>query len=280
MNALNILNNISGNFAEALSFSFLYLIRFSVNTPELNYQKLGEQGQAILLLHGWQRNLSDFIPLAKILASDYQVYALDLPGFGLSALPSEDWDTQDYSDAVLSFIKDKNLHPVIIGHSFGGRIALKLSAQNPDSVSALILIGTPGLPQKTSLLKKTRLTIIKTLGKLFKFTDKIFGSGFFIKIFSPRFGSADYLQAGALRKILIKTVNEDLSGLAVRISCPTLLLWGSKDNEAPLSNAYGYQHLINQSELVLLPQHGHDPHTDVGAHLCYKKIISFLNSHA
>jgi pimeloyl-ACP methyl ester carboxylesterase len=249
-----------------------------VNTPELNYSKYGDKGDAILMLHGWRRNQSDFISLAKIFASEFQVYTVDLPGFGQSSLVSEDWGTDEYVESVKAFIDSKEIKPILIGHSFGGRISLKLAAKYPQIVSSLILIGTPGLPQKYTLLKKSRLLLIKYLGRVFKFIDKIFRTKFFAENFSPRFGSRDYLAAGNLRKILVKTVNENLSEPASKISCPTLLLWGQLDNEAPIETASGYKQLIRNSQLCVLQQHSHDPHTDVGSHLCYKKIREFINA--
>ena len=95
-----------------------------------------------------------------------------------------------------------------------------------------------------------------------------------------RFGSKDYLAAGALRPILVRTVNEDLTECARSVSCPVLLLWGSDDTEAPPSLGYRYRDLMNgRATLEILPHKDHYLFAGTGAHLCAFKIHKWLESH-
>jgi pimeloyl-ACP methyl ester carboxylesterase len=106
--------------------------------------------------------------------------------------------------------------------------------------------------------------------------DGLIGTRLFAHYFAPRFGSADYKAAGDMRKTFVKTVNEDLTEEAKKITSPTLLLWGANDREATLDQAHTYQSLLPDSELHVFPNKGHEPFNDVGSHLMVRYIESFL----
>src|SRR5208337_82882 len=96
----------------------------------------------------------------------------------------------------------------LLGHSFGGRVSIRLTARHPDKVRSLILINSGGLRRTPTGWKKLRARIIQLGGKTIKQLDKAFGSKLFETYFVARFGSTDYRNAGPLRNILVKTVNE------------------------------------------------------------------------
>lgn len=90
--------------------------------------------------------------------------------------------------------------------------------------------------------------------------------------------SRDYRNAGELKNIFVKTVNEDLSEIAKHIECPVLLLWGEKDAETPVDIAKRYAALIPKSTLVVLPGKDHFPFLNEGAHLCAYHILRFFEA--
>lgn len=244
-----------------------------------NFKKLGTRGEVLLLLHGWQHSIDNLWLLAKILSSCCQVYLLDLPGFGKTPYDPAMKATADYVQFIKRFITEQNIKPVLLGHSFGGRIAVKLAALYPELLAdKLILMGVPGLHNKRSLKKRCYLYCIKYSGKLLKLIDFIFRTKLFKNKFATRFGSRDYQNAGALRDLFVQVINEDLSPFAAKIRKKTLLLWGKNDYEAPLSQAHGYQELINDSHLYILAYHGHEPFQDAGAYYLTKLIREFLDA--
>ncbi len=243
----------------------------------IQFKKLGTHGESLLMLHGWQHSQANLLDLAKFLSKDYQVYLLDLPGFGKTPMLSEEASTADYVQYVKQFIEQEKITPILIGHSFGGRISVKLAALYPEILAEkLVLIGTPGFPQRKTLWQTTRLKFLKYFSKTLKFIDQIVRTSFFKNYFVPKFGSSDYQRAGELRKLLVKTVNENLSEYAVKIKQKTLLLWGANDTQAGIEQANAYQQAIANSELRVLAYQGHEPFADVGAHYCAKIIRQFL----
>jgi pimeloyl-ACP methyl ester carboxylesterase len=239
----------------------------------------------IVLLHGWGKTLETLRPLGELLVSDStKVYLLDLPGFGLSPLPYEatneggGWSTEDYATRVLTFLTETVKVPcTLVGHSFGGRISVRIAARHPNIVHSLVLMASHGIPRERTTKEKIRLTYIRYLSQLSKKIDSLLSLETFKKYFSPKFGSIDYKAAGELRKTLVKTVNEDLSDLARTIVAPTLLLWGENDTETPVSIAKKYRALIRNSSLFLFPNKGHEPYADVGSHLMAHYINTFLS---
>lgn len=247
-----------------------------MDSTQINFKIIG-QGPALLMLHGWQKNLQDLLPLAELLQSNATIHLLDLPGFGDSPIPKEDWDTAQYADRILIYLEQQKLTKVdLFGHSFGGRVAVRLASAYPSRVRSLILTATPGIPIQRSLAFKLRRTLISRLGKITKGIDKMVGTSLFTNHFAPRFGSTDYLQAGALRKILVKAVNENLTLDAQKIQAPTLLLWGDQDQETPLQIGQQFNKLIPRSDLLVLPNRGHHCFADVDGHLCAFYIKQFL----
>lgn len=254
------------------------------NHPPIHSVRLGTMGPVVVMLHGWGRSLDALRPLGELLASSCQVILLDLPGFGNSPLPPAatnsggGWSTIEYMERVKTFLDDEGVTRfVLLGHSFGGRIAVRLAARYPESVESVILIGTAGLKRERSALEELRIRLIRTMVSSAKWIDGTFGTRFFQHYLAHRFGSKDYQAAGELRRTLVKTVNEDLASEAGSIKQPTLLLWGAQDSETPLDVARNFNRLIRSSELHVFPNKGHEPFADVGAHLLCEYIERFLS---
>jgi pimeloyl-ACP methyl ester carboxylesterase len=249
----------------------------------LNSVTLGEGKPTVVLLHGWGKSLQSLRPMGEVMSTTCRVVLVDLPGFGLSPLPDDatneggGWDTIQYTDKIKAFLDESGITScVLVGHSFGGRLSVRLAAQYPELVKALVLIGTPGVPRKRTPLEQIRLTSIRTAVAIAKRVDGLIGTRLFAHYFAPRFGSADYKAAGDMRKTFVKTVNEDLTDEAKKVRCSALLLWGADDREATLDQAHTYQSLFSDSQLHVFPNKGHEPFSDVGSHLMVRYIETFL----
>lgn len=211
----------------------------------VNYEVLGSGKKNLIILHGWGGSLHEWKTVAESLSLRYRVWLLDFPGFGGSPKPSFDWNIYDYANFVKDFIKELKIKdPVILGHSFGGRVAILLKAKK------LILVDAAGLRIKT---------IKATIGGLI--FDKLgFMKKYVPATFKNLFGSADYRSAGNMRNIFVKVVNQDLAREMSEVKCPTLIIWGEKDMVLPIWQARKIRELIRNSEVRVVWGADHWPH--------------------
>jgi pimeloyl-ACP methyl ester carboxylesterase len=108
-----------------------------------NYKKSGK-GKTIILLHGWGCDLHIFDNLHNLLEQHFTVYSVDLPGFGKTDQPQTAWTIEDYSGFVGKFIELNDIDsPILLGHSFGGRISIILGAR--IQLNKIVLIGSAGV---------------------------------------------------------------------------------------------------------------------------------------
>ncbi|MDP4038504.1 MAG: alpha/beta hydrolase [bacterium] len=223
----------------------------------INYVDEGK-GKTILMLHGWGNNLKIFEELATNLAKNNQVIRLDLPGFGDSQIPDETWEIIDYAKFIKDFCVKLNIHPeILIGHSFGGRIIIKLVAEGIIKSKKIILLASAGIKESDSLRNK----LFKVAAKGGKIVTSLPGIRKFQKNLKEKFykqaNSTDYLYSGEMKQIFLNTINEDLRNDASKIKVPTLLIWGKQDNEIPLKQAYILNRQIKNSQLEVLNHAGH-----------------------
>ena len=225
-----------------------------IENLKIAYQVEGT-GTPVVLLHGWGGEANSFRPVFDWLSRSHQVYALDLPGFGLSEMPPTAWDASDYAKFLSAFfyeLKIKKAH--LIGHSYGGRISIVMAADEPEKVDKLILVDSAGIiPPRTakyyiqiSLAKIGRLMRhCGTLGH--KLADGI----------AQRVGSKDYREAGPMRATMVKSVNQNLRPLLPKIQASTLLIWGENDTDTPISFGEIMKEEIPDAGLVILKDAGH-----------------------
>lgn len=231
-----------------------------VNSMKINYDCRGEGG-LVVLLHGWGSSITLFDSVMNVISQKYKALAMDMPGFGLSSEPPQPWSVDDYAEFVVDFLKDYDTSDVtLIGHSFGGRVIIKLCALSPRpfNISRVVLTDSAGvLPQKN---KKQ-----KSKAKRYQLAKKILSSQA-VQAVAPdaveklknRYGSADYKAASPLmRQTLVKVVNEDLTGLMPRVDMPALLVWGSEDTATPLSDGQLMEKLMPQAGLAVFEGSGH-----------------------
>src|ERR1035437_2686360 len=118
-----------------------------------NYQVFGNGKKVLLVLPGWKRSASEWAVVSKNFADMYKVILLDLPGFGVSALPKSTFDVYEYADFVKKFLEKLKIEKcTILGHSFGGRLGIVLAAED-KIVDKLILVDSGGIEQKSFYTK-------------------------------------------------------------------------------------------------------------------------------
>ena len=242
---------------------------------QLNTVQLGDRGYPLVMLHGWGQNLQSLQPMGELLANQAKVHIIDLPGFGKSSPPPEDWDTEQYADRIYQYLVEQNIPQAdILGHSVGGRICIRLAAKYPQKVRSVTLINAAGLKRQRTFWQSLRSQWISTMRNTFKlsplYRDEL------LTWHSQTYGSRDYLNAGALKGTFIKVVNEDLTELAKQISLPVLLLWGEADTETPVEMGHRYHSLFANSELITIPHRDHFMFQAEGAHLCSYYVDKFL----
>ena len=139
----------------------------------------------------------------------------------------------------------------------------------------LILISSAGIKSKDYVLR-AKIFTLKIAAKIFKFLDKLMGNDFFKNRFSKKFASPDYINAGEMKDIFIKIVNEDQENELNRVNVKTLLIWGDKDTETPIDMGKTFNKKIKNSRLVVLNGKDHFPFLEAGANLCAYHIKEFL----
>ena len=243
-----------------------------INGLKIAYQVAGE-GDVVLLLHGWGGESASFQPVFDWLAQSHKVYALDLPGFGKSQISPAAWNTSDYAQFVIAFLEKFRIPKAhFIGHSFGGRISIIVSAEYPEKVDKLILVDSAGIKPRRTVKYHLRVGLAKA-GKLLR----RFGTyGILVAdALSARAGSKDYQNAGDMRATLVKVVNQDLRALLPRINASTLLIWGEDDNDTPVSFGQIMEKEIPDAGLVVLKEAGHFSYLDQFPQFC-RIVASFL----
>lgn len=243
-----------------------------INGLKINYAAEGNGEENVLLLHGWGSNITLFSAVISHLSQKFTVYAPDMPGFGESDEPKEPWCVDDYVDFVIAFCEKMDIKSCfILGHSFGGRVIIKLMSRNnvPFSVVRAVLTDSAGIRPKQTLKKKIRTRCYKIGKKILssKICSKLFPNA--LENFRKKNGSADYNAASPImRQCLVKVVNEDLTSLIHNINVPTLLVWGDKDDATPLSDGQMMEKLIPDAGLVVFEGCGHYAFLEQGQRFC------------
>lgn len=225
-----------------------------INNLTINYLHVGEGTETLIFLHGWGQTYDSFLPTINALKGHYNIYALDLPGFGESPTPSESMDIYQYTDVLKEFIATNEINnPTIIGHSFGGRMGIIYAALN-SNINKLVLTGAAGIKPR-----RTKAYHFKVLH--YKFMKLLCKTPFYFQYFddlTANSGSDDYRNANEIMKeTLIKVVNDDLTNLLELIDTPTFLFWGSHDEATSIEDGFKMHEKIKGSELYISKNNGH-----------------------
>ena len=238
---------------------------FQYENVNINYKYFNNNSdKTLVFLHGWGQNILMMEPLANPFKKKKNILLVDLPGFGDSEEPNTIWALNDYAKMLNSLINQLNIQNIVlIGHSFGGKIAIIYASLY--NVQKLILLASP---YKASTKKVSfKVKILKKLAKISfirPIVDKI----------KRRLGSTDYQNATPMmRNILVKHVNTSIKDNLTKINCPTLIIWGTKDEAVDITNAYEIKELIADSAVIVYKNCTHYAYLeDLG------KTIRIINS--
>ena len=221
----------------------------------------GSGEKTAVMLQGWGTNLAVYDVVAASIREEYTFIQFDFPGFGGSDEPREPWNVDAYADFFCKFLEKLGVKRAsLIGHSYGGRVIIKLAARDnlPFEIEKIVLIDSAGILPKKSLIKKIKIGKYKILKKVFGFGWVSFLFPELIEDWKNRQGSEDYKNATPImRQCLVMAVNEDLTELLPRIRQDTLLSWGNMDTATPLGDAKIMEAKIPGAGLAVLEGTGH-----------------------
>ena len=212
----------------------------------------GSRMPHVLALHGCGRTRADFDGLLR----GYEAVALDLPGFGASPPPDEPIGAAGYAELIETVLSEFDVPPVVVGHSFGGRIAVSLAAARPGAIAGLVLAGVPLVRRSPPAPKPSRrFRLLRRARKIGLISEER------LERARRRFGSDDYRAAvGVMRGVLVKVVNESYEDELSHLKCPVRLVWGDRDAAVPVTVAASAVSLIADGTLDVVEAAGHDVH--------------------
>lgn len=211
----------------------------------------------MILMHGWGCQASTLASIEKVAAETHTVYNIDFPGFGSSQEPPQVWGVEDYARMLREFIERNGItDPVLLGHSFGGRVAIVYASEYP--VSKVILVDAAGVKPRRSLKYYLKVYSFKAMKRIAPLVMGKKKAAEYIERQRAKRGSSDYSSSSPMmRAVMSKVVNEDLRHLMPKIKAPTLLVWGENDTATPMRDARIMEKLIPGAGLVSFPGCGH-----------------------
>lgn len=230
-----------------------------INGMNMHYSESGpEDAPSVLLMHGWLCNNTTVASIENFLNRRLHVYNLDLPGHGKTDEPDTVWGVEENAAQVEDFIATLGISaPILIGHSHGGRLAIKIASRHPE-IKKMILVDAAGIKPRRKLKYYLKVYSFKLLKKILLF---IYGKNrgeAKIAEMRNKAGSADYNNSSQIMKgVMSRCVNEDLKSIMPDIKASTLLVWGDNDTATPLSDAKMMEKLIPDAGVVSFENCGH-----------------------
>lgn len=245
---------------------------------EMHYNVEGE-GSPVILMHGWGCSHETVQSIADIAKEHHKVYNVDFPGFGQSSEPlttDKVWGVEEYTTIIEQLAKEEKIEdPILIGHSFGGRVSILFGSRN--KVKQIVLADSAGVKPKRPISYYYKVYSFKLMKRLYQLLLGKEKAKARIERQRAKRGSSDYANSSPMmRQILSKVVNEDLCSVMPSISAPTLLIWGENDTATPLSDAKKMTKLIPDAGLVSFPGAGHYSFLDRPAQFA-AVLRSFIN---
>ena len=202
----------------------------------------------LIILHGWGQSALDWKPVVDMTNNFIETECFDLPGFGKEPVPDSSWGVQEYAQWVMKKITRPS---ILLGHSFGGRVALALTNMIPQLINKIILFGAPCLyrPSKIVRLKKLWVKFAKILNLPYR-----------------NMASLDYQKASEsnLGKIFSRVVITDQAESLSQLITPALLLRGENDTAVSAKTYKEMYDLIpvSKKKLITIPHSSHNSHID------------------
>jgi len=230
-------------------------------------ERSGDAPPEVIGLHGWRRSRTDLLPALR----GFSYACLDLPGFGHSPEPPAGSGAREYAALGAEVLTELTSEPcVLVGHSFGGRIAVCLAAERPELVRGLVLTGVPLLRTESAGKPAFRYRVGRSLHRHGLLSDDR------MEALRQRYGSADYRAASpVMRSVLVKLVAESYDDELPRLQCPTSMVWGARDTVVPVVVAEAAIAITPHAELTVIDDADHDlplTHPDAIASACRARL--------
>lgn len=231
-----------------------------VNGLMTNYQKAGK-GKVLVFLHGWGDDSGTFDKLIERLKGSFEIFALDLPGFGGTQAPPKAWGLANYAHFVADWQRKIGQEKIeaMIGHSFGGSVAIAGVSEGVLVPKKLVLLASAGVREKKPLTHKILWAGAK-VGKIPLYLLPA-NKARRVKKYLYRKAGSDLMFLPHMRETFIRTVREDLRPRAKLISQPSLLIYGQKDRETPVRHGQILAKTIPNSRLETIDT-GHFLHQE------------------
>lgn len=230
--------------------------RYKYEDIELAYSVEGE-GDTVLLLHGWGCDRNIWMATREWLKRSKRVVAVDFAGFGLSDEPRSVWGVEEYTRSIEALVHKLGIvRPTLVGHSFGGRVAIVYASRN--EVERVVLTDAAGVKPRRKIGYYYKVYSFKLMKRLLPLLIGRQKAQMLVDQRRRKSGSSDYNRATpTMRAILSKVVNEDLQHLMPSVKAPVLLFWGDKDSATPISDAYVMARKMPDSVMVVAEGAGH-----------------------
>lgn len=235
----------------------------------------------ILILHGWGSCARNWQRVKEELEKkDCRVYLPDLPGFGENTILEKSWSIDDYFNWVKEYCeKNKLSRFFLLGHSFGGGLAVKLAVDCPEKVQGLILVA-PKIRRQKTLRYYLGLVLARTGEVVFSIPLLSSLRPFARKVLYHLIGTRDYYKLTLRDSLYLKEtfkliVKMDVTDLLAKIKAPVLIIWGDKDRLTPVKDAYLAHRKIENSKLEIIKDGKHALNLEKPEMLA-EKILKFI----
>ena len=244
-----------------------------VRGSRLRYLVCGE-GEPLVLVHGLGGAAANWLALAPLLLRGRRLLVPELPGHGGSEPLPAAANLNAYADSLAEVVEREGLSPAaVVGHSLGGAIALRLAIRRPDGVSRLVLAAAAGISSGTRSARYalTITGILKPGRRIAPHRRLVARSPVLKSLVFGRWGAADpralpaevveaFLSGPARHTDTVSAakalMKDDPRADLDRVRCPSLVLWGARDNQLPIGDAFDYARRL-RGRLRVIADCGH-----------------------
>ncbi len=250
---------------------------------DLHYVEQGNKnGIPVILLHGYSDSWHSFESTLPYLPADLHVFALTQRGHGNSSKPLEGYHPDDFAADIAAFIKQKKIGPcIIVGHSMGGIIAQQFALEHPQLTKSMVIVASnQGFKGKTDIEEFSKAVSGLTDPVPYEFVNEFQKSTVFKPMdknyYDRLVAEGLKLPAHVWKGVMSGFMSVDYSPLISKITQPTLLMWGDKDNYFTKSDQEVFLREIKGSRLITYEGTGHALHWE-DPKIFASDLVAFIN---
>lgn len=236
MVALRLPDGLESCWIGAAGFVFHALVSTRASLPHSG---------AVVLVHGLGMSSRYMVPLAEELMGSFRVYALDLPGFGLSSKPSHALTVPELADALADYVRAVGIErAAFIGNSLGCEVLIEFALRYPEYIERLILQGPTPDPKDRSAIQKVAFFAVTCI---------------FERWSLGWIALTDYLRCGVPRYLATfrDMTNHLIEPKLPLVQAPSLVVWGTRDYIVPRRSVERYARLLPKGRLAVVPGAAH-----------------------